>query len=252
MRISSESFISRVFRVLRVLGQSEKPLSLHVTSQRLDLPKPTVLRLIRALCDLGYVESVGGGLSYRVSSQIYDLIPVDGDAWLRERILPEMIKLHEQINETTNLACVDGTKVRYVHILESTQSLRCIPDDRLHDELLRTALGRAVMAHWPQEEIDEKIFGLCELAGYADIEAMRAELRLTKRRGWAFESGQGCLGVDCIAVALIEGERPYAGVSLSVPSVRMSDDYRAMLATGLGDLVAQLHDMKALEVSTAK
>ena len=248
MRISSESFISRVFSVLRVLGQSDKPLTLHETSGKLELPKPTVLRLLRSLCDLGYVEPVGDGTAYRVSSQIYDLIPVDSDAWLRDRILPEMGKLYEQVNETTNLACIDGTKVRYVHILESTQPLRCIPDDRLHDEMLRTALGRVVMAHWPKDEIDKKIAGLCKLAGYRDVKGMREELMLTKQRAWAFESGQGSLGVDCIAVALLEDGVPYAGVSLSVPSVRLNKTYHTQLVAGLKDLVARLQGAENLEL----
>ncbi len=244
MRVSSDSFISRVFRVLRVLGQSEKPLSLHEASESLELPKPTVLRLIRTLCDLGYVNPVGDGMTYRISNKIYDLIPVDRHAWLRDRILPEMKKLHEQVNETTNLACIEGDKVRYVHIIESTQSLRCIPDDRVHDELLRTALGRAFVANWPEEDIDNSIEELCEIAEYEDVPAMREELSKTKKRGWAFESEQGCLGVDCIAVALTENGLPYAGVSLSVPSVRMSKDYREKLLHHLHTLVDRLQGEK--------
>ena len=224
-----------------MLAQGEAPLSLHALTERSGLPKPTVYRILRSLCALGYAEPLRGASAYRVTGKVYELIPVDADGWLRERVLPEMEALHAELNETVNLACLDGFKVRYVRILESTQPLRCVPDDRSHDEVLRTALGRAVAAYLPEEEMREKVPRLCELAGYADVAAMFGELQQTRRRGWAMESEQGCPGVDCIAVPLLEEGTPYAGVSVSVPSVRMERPLRNRLVKRLKQLAARVH-----------
>jgi len=239
MRVTGETYIGRCFRVLTMVSQAKKPISLHKVAEALDLPKPTVLRLLRSLCDLGYIVCDETDGSYQTSSKVFELVPVDGDAWLREQMQPAMEQFFQQMNETTNLACLDGQRLRYVHIIESTQPLRCIPDDRLHDELLRTALGRVMVAYWPQNRLEELLPVLCKRAGYDDIEKMGKELRQTRRRGWAWESEQNCTGVDCLAVPLLNDGVPYAGVSVSVPSARMGGQYRDQLISGLKALAAQ-------------
>ncbi len=247
MRVTSETYLGRCFSVLNVLSNAETPSSLHAVSGWLDLPKPTVLRLLRSLCELGYVECDGLTGHYRTSSKIFELVPVDGDAWLRDRVRPAMEVLFQQVNETTNLACLDGQRVRYVQIIESTQSLRCIPDDRLHDELLRTALGRAILAYWPSDQLKKALPELCRRANYNDIEAVGKELKRTRQRGWASESEQGCAGVDCLAVALLQDGIPYAGVSVSVPTARMTAMNRAKLITGLKELARSVTVAETIE-----
>ena len=244
MKENREIYLERVFVVLKAVSDAAEPLRLQEVAQRIDLPKPTVHRILKSLLQLGYLENGATPRTYRGSSKLLELVPVDTDAWLREHAEPTMKRLHTSLNETINLGCVEGERIRYVQILESTQSLRWTPDDRMYDQLLSTALVRAIAAWWKSSELDAQLEQLARRAGYADLAPIREEITLARERGWAWESEQNCAGVDCVAVALLDSGSPFAGISVSVPSVRMDGERREGIACALMAEAASLSDLR--------
>lgn len=251
MKENREIYLERVFAVLKVVSDAAEPLRLQDVAERIDLPKPTVHRILKSLLQLGYLENGATPRTYRGSSKLLELVPVDTDAWLREHAEPAMKRLHASLNETINLGCLEGERIRYVQILESTQSLRWTPDDRMYDELLSTALGRAIAACWTPSELDARLEHLARRAGYADPAPAREEIALARECGWAWESEQNCAGVDCVAVALLEGGRPFAGISVSVPSVRMDGERRERIARALMAEAAALSERRIPGLETS-
>ena len=230
------------------MSQAGEPLRLQEVARRAELPKPTAHRLLRALAELGYIEEADASSAFRATSKVLELVPADNDRWLRERAEGPMRELHEAIDETVNLACLEAGRIRYVHILESTRALRWTPDDRLYDELLTTALGRAMAARWPEERLERELPALCEKAGYADVADMREALAEARARGWAWESQQNCEGVDCVAVPLMADGVPYAGVSVSMPTVRMDADRRQAITERLLALAGAVETAREADV----
>lgn len=233
MRVSGESFLARVFAVLEAASAEPAGLSLARATARVGLPKPTVLRILRSLVSLGYLEEDGG--VYRVSARLFSLLPPGDDDFLRACYLPLLQGLHDRLDETVNLGRMEGLRVRYVHILESTQPLRWSPDERVWDEALRTALGRAMVAHWAPEVAEDLLPSLLERSGYGDSRALRRELAKTRRRGWAEESEENCAGVCCFAVPLIRKGSAVAAVSVSVPQIRAAGGGRDRIIGALLD-----------------
>lgn len=230
MRTSGDEFIARVFTVLAMVSRSQAPVSLHSVTEDTELPKPTVFRLLKSLENLGYIEAASKSSGYRVTDRILDLLPSDEEGWLRDNAMPLLQQIHGQLNETVNLGRLDGLRLRYVHIIESTQPLRWIPDDRLHEELLHTALGRAIVAYLPKDHLVAILPELCERAGYHDVEEMHQELKTIRRRGWAVEQNQSCQGVSCYAIPLFKGTGASAAISVSIPNVRLeSGSYRSIV-----------------------
>jgi DNA-binding IclR family transcriptional regulator len=243
MRVSGSSYIERTFAVLAAVNRAERPLTLSDVATRLGLPKPTVLRFLRTLVELGFIESRDGESVFRPTSKIFDLLPADLDGWLKERAAPIMQRLYSELNETVNLGCVDGQQVRYVQIIESTRALRWIPAGRSHEELLITALGRAIVAFSPESRFHAEFSDLCTRAGYttpAKVEGIRKAIRLARRRGYAEESGQSCRGVSCFAVPLFREGEVVAALSVSVPEVRTQAEDRCRIVAALKSLETEL------------
>tara|TARA_R100000027_G_scaffold1897_3_gene2081 strand:- start:1307 stop:2032 length:726 start_codon:yes stop_codon:yes gene_type:complete len=229
MRINGEDFIARVFLVLSLVSRAKDPLSLHDVTTSTELPKPTVLRLLRALESLGYIASTREGNRYRTTAKVFELIPTDDDARLKEKALPLMATLHRDLNETINLGRFEDGQLRYVHSLESTRELRWIPDNRRHEELLHTALGRVIAAFNAEKSGDMSIEELCRRAGYNDPLKIERELKSIKRKGWALEENQSCDGVSCFAAPLFLSGKVIAAISVSVPNVRVDSGGRTIV-----------------------
>ncbi|MGE9290226.1 MAG: IclR family transcriptional regulator [Puniceicoccales bacterium] len=223
--MSGESYLERVFAVLEVASAHPSGLSLAQVTKAVEFPKPTVLRILRSLVSLGYLMGSEDG-GYRISGKLFSLLPPSDDDFLRSTFLPVLQEVHDELNETVNLGRMEGLRVRYLHILESTQPLRWIPDERLWDEALRTALGRAMVAHWAAEEREDLLPSLLERSGYSRTGAIVQELERTRERGWAEESEESCAGVCCFAVPLFRSGEVVAALSVSTPQIRTIDGGR--------------------------
>lgn len=221
MRIAGDEFIARVFSVLSLVSKAQEPVSLNVVTQNADLPKPTVYRILKSLEALGYIEMARDGSGYLTTDKVLELLPSNEEAWTRNNALPLLEEIHGKLNETANLGRMDGLRLRYVHMIESTRPLRWIPDDRLHEELLNTALGRAMVANLPAEKLSLVLPELCKLAGYGSIKKMSQELEDIRKRGWATEKNQSREGVSCYAMPIFKNNEVIAAVSVSIPNVRV-------------------------------
>jgi DNA-binding IclR family transcriptional regulator len=96
--------------------------------------------------------------------------------------------------------------------------------DRLHS----TSLGKAILATMPSEEAR----GLLEAYDrrpatrrtIVDIDALMAELRATRERGYSIDDEENEVGARCVGVAVTDvSGRPQAAISVSGPAARVFD-----------------------------
>jgi DNA-binding IclR family transcriptional regulator len=233
----SIAVLDKAFSILEVLARAGRKLTLAELAEEARLPKPTVYRILHSLRDLGYVEQAGRGGAYALSARLGSLREYGRDEQLRRKAGAFMQSLHAAFNETVNLGLLEGIYVRYAHVIETTQALRWIVKPGARDIFHTTALGRAIVAHLPEEQQSRLVAKACATLPPRERKAARAllerELAATRGRGCALEEEETVAGVACVAVSLHALGEPLAAVSVSVPVHRFPARQRAALITAM-------------------
>lgn len=109
------SAIVKVFRLMEELGSRESPAQLSVLARASGIPKATAHRVLRQLCDIGYVEREEGG-TYRLTSKIQQLSAPPVARQLLVAAESHLEELHRQLGETVNLAVLRDGGVVYLRV----------------------------------------------------------------------------------------------------------------------------------------
>jgi IclR family acetate operon transcriptional repressor len=153
---------------------------------------------------------------------------------LRQVLRPHMEALCDQVAETVNLVVRLGTQTRFLHTVESTQTLRIGDRQGTILPAWQTSGGKALLAELPDAQLGNLLRGADGRPPEGMTEAGRrglvAELRLVRDQGYAenievSESGVCAVGMcvrDCA------GE-PVAALSVSAPSTRYTPEHARLL-----------------------
>jgi DNA-binding IclR family transcriptional regulator len=204
--------------------------TLTALSQRLDLPKPTVLRLLRSLEERGWVARLPGG-GYCLGQRF---LAVAQQSTGRDSVLrcasPHMIALRDALNETVSLLSVTGTSRVCMLEFPSGQPLRYVHDVGSQGPLHAGASGKILLAFGP-DELRQAVFArpLERYTGqtFTDVAEMDAELARIRAAGWAMSQGERSEGSVAVAVPLRD---PQSGrvhsLTVFAPHVRFRDESR--------------------------
>jgi DNA-binding IclR family transcriptional regulator len=233
----SIAVLEKSFSLLEVLARKGGALTLAELAGECRLPKPTVFRVLQSLRDLGYVTQAGRGGAYELSARLASLREYGRDEVVRLKVRPLMERLHAVFNETVNLGFLETIYIRYGDVIETTQALRWIVRPGARDLFHTTALGRAIVAHLPEEQQARLVTRACGAVPARQRKALRTELvqelAATRARGYALEEEETVVGVACVAVPLIALGEPLAAVSVSVPVHRFPACQRAALIAAM-------------------
>ncbi len=223
----SMGVIRKTFTLLEALDAARGPVSLGELAQKFPYSKPTICRILRSLQKLGYVEQEGGRGWYTATARLATLGQKQPHSGIVKEALPLLQDLHREFDETVNLGVLRGRQVHYLHFLETTKPLRLIAAPNAVDEYYVTALGKAIAAFLPEERLKELLAGT-RLRAFTprtvrSKAALTAELDRVRAQGWAADREEANSGVVCFGVSLIEKGLPIAGVSLSLPAVRLNE-----------------------------
>jgi DNA-binding IclR family transcriptional regulator len=91
-----------------------------------------------------------------------------------------------------------------------------------------TGMGKAVLAWCDETVFNAVVRGGLEprtAATITDPDALRAEMRATRERGWAIDDVENELGIRCVAAPIFDWEgEAVAAFSVAGPETRMTDD----------------------------
>ncbi len=232
----SESVIVRAFRVLEELAL-EPALSLKELTQRTAIPKPTVYRLLRTLQDIGYVTEDGRRGSYAIGNRVMQVFRRDPGLELKRLAQPLLSGLHDRFNETVNLAVADNTRIHYLEVIETTRPLRWVVEPGAGDPIHTTALGRAILAFLDDDSRERILRQIARDSGARKTSAFVTKqldiLAGVRRRGWSRDDKETNPEVVCIAVPLIDNDRPLGSLSVSVPYSRATAEYQDQIVSAL-------------------
>jgi DNA-binding IclR family transcriptional regulator len=219
--------LDRAFAVLDLLGESDTPLGLAQVASSLQLHKSTAHRFLMVLEKHRMVERTVGG-KFRLGLKLFDLGNRSIEQYdLRERAQPHLRRLVAETEETAHLCILEGTHVIYIDKIEPARSVRMITRIGASNPVHCTSVGKAMLAFLPEERLTD-ILGHLRFERYTNhtlstVEALRAEIEKTRRRGYAVDDEEFEEGLRCIAVPVLDAQRlPVAAVSVSGPSFRVT------------------------------
>jgi len=203
-------------------------ITLSEIASELDQSPATVYRILSTF-------STRDVLSMDAASQEWFVGPASfriGSAFLRrsnvvERARPVMRRLMVKSGETANLGVENGRQVLFLSQVETQQNIRAFFPPGAQSPMHASGIGKALLAFTDASQIDSYIENTKLEAFTANTiateEALRAELKLIKSTGFAFDNEEKNTGMRCVAAPIFNafGE-VVAGISISGPSERLS------------------------------
>ncbi len=153
---SSKSSLVRGLLVLESFTPETKGYSLAELSKSLGVPKSSLHRVVKELADMNYLRYEEQSKRYHLGTRVLSLgFSVLQGMELREIARPYLERLSRECNKTVNLAIFDRDEMVYVERIR-------VPGIRTYNISVgarmspwNTAVGKVVLAHLPEEKLNE-------------------------------------------------------------------------------------------------
>lgn len=238
----------RAFRVLEILAAAGRPLSMTDLVAAIDLPKQSVHRILGQLMDAWLVTRGAGDRLYECSPRVRTLavnvLMHAGPAAVRHALLEQLVG---KIGETCNLTMLSGNDVIYVDRVETEWPLRMHLQAGSHVPLHCSASGKLLLSFLPKQQRERMLESL-PLRAYSEQtitsrEALREELRQTRRRMLSINNQEHLQGLIAIAVpVMLDRNRACAAIAVQAPVGRVA----------LDDLLSFVPDLRRAAEETAQ
>lgn len=229
--------LEKAFAIIEAMERLGTAVPLRRVSDETGIPKATAYRILHSLVTMGYVRQDSPSGYYQITAKLTQLGHVDRYDGLLTKALPLMEQLFEEFNETTNLGVLEGERVHYLHSLETSKPLRWIVRAGTSDPFHCTALGRAIAAFLPEDQLDSVMsqleFPKRTPNSPTDARKVARILASVRQDGWAVDDEENDEGVCCLAVPLLKGGVPVAAISMSIPKGRITEALKRAAVSAL-------------------
>lgn len=215
--------LARGLMLLEMLAEKPEPLTLGDLSERADLPKSTLVRLLAVMAEMGYVVRVDDRPSYRLGHKVQKLASAYvARLDLRTVAGQYLAPLAQRTGQTANLGLLDGGEVLHAAVERPDRPIVYAVSAGWRDHPHSTGLGKMLLSALTSEELHARLpaepFKRFTEATITTFEELEQVLRRTARRGYATDQGEGHAGLACVAVPLPVNGEWIAAISVSGPS----------------------------------
>jgi IclR family transcriptional regulator, KDG regulon repressor len=212
--------------ILEAIRQSPDNMALAEVSRKVQMPRPTVYRILTTLESRGYLDRQADG-GYRMAEKFFAL---QRDTTLEQdlqRVAKQpMEKLSALCKETVNLGTLDGGEVVVIATVESPLSIRMSSKIGNRRFAHSTALGKVMLSGMGTEEIERliQVKGLAKMTPntITSRTALAKELRKVHAQGYAVDDQENEMDGRCLAAPIKDSRnRVVAALSISAPVFRM-------------------------------
>ncbi|WP_306051034.1 IclR family transcriptional regulator [Oceaniradius stylonematis] len=218
------SSVERALTLMEVLS-SEDSLTLTQLAERLQSGKTTVFRLAATLAERDWIVK-DENLRYNLGPAALALgMSRAGSLDLKTLLLPIMIELHDETEETIHLTRLEGRYIVYRHQLLSPKPVVSLATLGGRSPAHCVSPGLAQLAALTDSRIDWILDA--PLVAYTDKsltdpDLVRQEIEQVRRRGYGINFGSFRSDVGGVGVAIRNGHgEPIAGLSICVPVFRL-------------------------------
>lgn len=237
--------------IVEIMADREFPARLQDIAADAGLSPSTALRLINTLRQRGYVNQEASSSRYYLSLKLFTLgARISSNFSIMNIARPYLKKVSIQLSRSVNLAVAQNEKVFILDVVGgaaeshmiTTQPGRVVP-------LYCTALGRALMFGYTDQEIDEYCaqnelisFTPCTIV---DRNTLKEQLNTSRLCGYSYDAGEYRNGIVGIGVPIMDSSgKPVASISvaelLSVITDEMIGEIRLALQDAAQLIAAQL------------
>ncbi|MDP2620433.1 MAG: IclR family transcriptional regulator C-terminal domain-containing protein [Hyphomicrobiales bacterium] len=247
MSMKTVTSLRRGLQVLRIINETGG-CQIKTLQAMLDLPKPTIIRMVGTLVAAGYVWRSEAGV-YKVSAKVLSLANrYDADEGLLMAAHPVLARLRSETAWPSDLAAFDGDAMVILDTGEDpgTFGLNRARGSRL--PVLTTSLGRAYLAFREPQAQEELLSHLLHLeaprshAGLA-ISRLKRLLQETRAQGYSAADGEYLKNTRAVAVPILVKGRPLATINLMtvITAMEMQEVERKFVAP-LKDAARQISE----------
>ncbi|PLY00641.1 MAG: hypothetical protein C0622_08475 [Desulfuromonas sp.] len=206
--------VENALLLLEALAEEDGNCSLAQLSQRLDMTKASLFRLMATFENHGFVERSQRSGEYQLGMAAYEVSQkLLSKMTLLRKAKPIMAQLVRQCEETVYLVIQRETDVLFLELADNNQKVKVVPLTGQRFPLDDCASGQIFLAY--DEANQNYLKQRPQLAN---------EITKCRRQHYAIDLNGVGEGSTCIAVPLFETGKQLAGcLSLVVPSFRASE-----------------------------
>lgn len=220
--------VERALDILNLFDIRTPELGTTEIAEAVGLHKSTASGLIHTLAVKDYLTQNPRTRKYSLGLKLVERSSVVlHHIEIRRIAYPHLRALRDRYDETINLAVLDGADVVYVERLLCTRALGMRSEVGKRALAHSTALGKAILAHWPLHEARAFLqrFGLPRVTAktITDLDMLVQQLARARELGYAIDDEENEEGGRCVAAPVFDHTgKPIAGISLSAPVSRFS------------------------------
>jgi len=221
--------LEKALSILEIIGNNSNPLTINQLSKLSGTPLSSLYRIINTLTEAGFVSkdtvtrtySLGLKLLY-LGNQVKHQLP------LVKIVKPFLEELTEKTGETSNLVVEEGGEAVYVERVDSLNPLRITHMIGKKAPLHATGVGKCLLAWENTQEIIRIMnkTGMPRLTSntITNLNTLLEELQIVRERRYALDLEECEAGIYCISAPIFLGEEVIAAISISGPSVRLTEE----------------------------
>ena len=229
----------RLFSLLEVIASKDQLFSLQALSEAIELPKPTLHRMLQQLEGAGLLQREGDGRHYstgiRLRHLAENLLLNDSHHGARHAVLRHLV---EEIGESCNITALTGNEVVYLDRVETVAPLRfylhpgsrvpvhCSASGKVFLAQMTAAQRHRLLAHAPLERYTAKTV--------TNLNQLELEVKRVGRSGFALDNEEFLPSLLCAAVPVPrDGGRSNLCVAVQAPITRLTASKARLLLPAL-------------------
>jgi DNA-binding IclR family transcriptional regulator len=245
--------LERALDVIDLIASYESDLSFSEILHSLDIPRPSLVRILKILTDRGLIAKTGDKGQYRLGMKLLYLgNRLESKLKLKSVALPFMQELALKTGKTIELSTLDRDQLILIDQIEGNEGVRLFSRIGSAYFYFHTlAAGKIYLAHMEKEKRKDvlKKIGLPMVTKYTitDMNQLETELSRVIKNGYAFEDQElregvrrvvapiydchlelvGCIGIASPIFSFDLKKRKYLGEAVKEIAYKISSEMGA-------------------------
>jgi len=235
-----------IVNALRVIERVslDQPIGISDLARALELPKTTVHRMLNTLSASGWArQDTRGGWSLSLRAAAIGRRVLDGPS-IAALARPVMEDLSMDTGETVRLWLVEGSTVLLAENVEGSHAVRpVVMEMSAHVPMHATAVGKAVLASWPEPQLDrylESPIAAMTDETITEPAELRRQLEAVRSLGYASAWNEAHPGVGGVAAIFTLPNDRSAALAVTFPTHRLTDELVARFGSLVLDAVRRI------------
>lgn len=241
--------LAKALHLLECFTTQEPEWGVTELAEKLNMAKSNAHSIISTFEQMGYITQLPNKkytLGFRMLEYAFT---INQNLGYPKAVYDLVMKTANLTGQIVYFGVPYGKKVLYLYVAHPMERLKDYPYREILGEtapLCGTGIGRAILAHLPEEEwldkISDEIIPLTPNT-MTDRRVILEELRCTRNRGYAVDNEERELGLRCVGVPVFSASgQLVAGISTSGPAEAMTDEKIIEYANILSGVALQMRE----------